>query len=172
MNNSLNNLTLLVCGGTLDKDYDPLTGELTFSQSHLPKLLAEANHTLNITLTNVMLKDSLAMNDADRERVYQACSAAINSKIVITHGTDTMPHTAAYLAERIDQLKNKTLVITGAMRPFQLGQSDASFNLGSALMAAQLLPAGVYIAMNGQIFLANQVQKDRSRGVFVTDLHT
>jgi L-asparaginase len=88
---------------------------------------------------------------------------------VITHGTDTMPETAAYLANRMSNLAQKTLILTGAMRPFKLGQSDASFNLGAALMAVQHLPAGVYIVMNGQVFSAHQVKKDRTRGVFVAD---
>ena len=160
-------ISILACGGTLDKDYDPLSGELVFSQSHLPTLLAQANHNLPLSINSVMLKDSLMMNDADRDTIYQACLADQHEQIVITHGTDTMPETAIYLADRQATLPHKTLVLTGAMRPFQLGQSDASFNLGAALMAAQLLPAGVYLVMNGQVFLARQVQKDRARGVFV-----
>ncbi len=161
-------MTILACGGTLDKDYDPLTGELVFSQSHLPVLLAQANHTLALSVNQLMLKDSLVMDNTDRDAIYQACLADQNRHIVITHGTDTMPETTRYLADRQATLADKTLVLTGAMRPFQLGQSDASFNLGAALMAVQLLPPGVYLVMNGQVFSADHVQKDRTRGVFVS----
>lgn len=162
-------ISILACGGTLDKDYDPLTGELVFGHTHLAELLNQANHTLPISVQEVMLKDSLMMDDADRGLLYQACLKTANQQIVITHGTDTMPETATYLANRAANLAQKTLVLTGAMRPFKLGQSDASFNLGAALMAVQHLPEGVYIVMNGQVFSANQVQKDRSRGVFVAN---
>lgn len=163
-----NALTLFACGGTLDKDYNPLNGELGFDQTHLPQLLALANHQLPISLQTLMLKDSLEMDQQDRETIYQACLTTPSKLIVITHGTDTMADSADYLHQRASQLMDKTLVLTGAMRPFRLGDSDALFNLGAALMTAQLSPPGVYICMNGQRFAAGQVSKNRQLGVFVS----
>lgn len=160
-------ISLIICGGTLDKDYDSLTGELIFTQTCLPQLLAQANHTLDLQLHTVMQKDSLMMTDLDREKLYQACLLTPHQRIIITHGTDTMPESAAYLAKHYSALTGKTIILTGAMRPFKLGQSDAEFNLGTALMAVQLAKPQVYIAMNGRLFNAEQVNKDRQLGVFV-----
>lgn len=165
----MNNLAiqLLITGGTLDKDYHATRGELVFAQTHLSELLSEANTTLDIQSQVLMLKDSLEMTNTDREIIYQACLTSQKSHIVITHGTDTMCKTATYLLNR-PGLVNKTIVLTGAMRPFKLGNSDASFNLASALMAVQLAKPSVYIAMNGQLFSADQVQKNRELGLFQT----
>ncbi|HEY9017970.1 asparaginase domain-containing protein [Thiomicrospira sp.] len=157
-------IALLACGGTLDKDYNALNGELDFSQSYLPELLKQARHQLNLRLETLMLKDSLDMTKADREHVLEACLNAPEQQIVITHGTDTLTQTAEYLADHINQ--QKTIVLTGAMRPFRLGESDAGFNLGAALMAVQTTRPGVYIVMNGRLFEAHQVQKNRQLGVF------
>lgn len=157
-------IALLACGGTLDKDYNALNGELDFSQSHLPELLKQARQQLNLRLETLMLKDSLDMTQADREQVLKACLKAPENQIVITHGTDTLTQTAEFLADQIDT--KKTIVLTGAMRPFRLGESDASFNLGAALMAVQTTRPGVYIVMNGRLFEAHQVQKNRQLGVF------
>ena len=159
-------IALLACGGTLDKDYDALSGELTFSQSHLPTLLQQANHQLDLRLEVVMLKDSLEMDDTDREALYQACFNSPEKAVVITHGTDTLTDSANYLAARHQHMADKTLILTGAMRPFRLGESDAAFNLGGALMAAQITRPGVYIAMNGRLFSAGSVAKNRALGVF------
>lgn len=162
-------ITLLVTGGTLDKDYQTTSGELIFSETHLPKLLEEANSTLPIKLNVLMLKDSLEMLDSDRQKILDACLESATDRVVITHGTDTMTDTALFL-KNSRQLTDKTVVLTGAMRPFQLNQSDASFNLGTALMAAQLASSGIYIAMNGELFEASQVSKNRQQGIF--ELHT
>jgi len=162
-------ITLLVTGGTLDKDYQTTTGKLVFSDTHLPKLLKEANSTLPIKTTVLMLKDSLEMQDADRKKILKACIESETDRVVITHGTDTMTDTALFL-KNSRQLTDKTVVLTGAMRPFQLNQSDASFNLGAALMASQLASPGIYIAMNGELFEASQVSKNRQQGIF--ELHT
>lgn len=159
-------IALLACGGTLDKDYHPLTGELVFDQSFLPTMLKQANHQLTLRLQTVMLKDSLDMTDQDRDHLYQACLVAQETAIIITHGTDTMTDTAEYLASHYTELNGKTLILTGAMRPFRLGESDSLFNLGCATMAVQLTQPGVYIAMNGQLFTAGQVKKNRQLGVF------
>lgn len=162
------NIALLICGGTLDKDYAPISGELTFSQTHLPEILNQANSLLAIRQQVVMLKDSLEMDAADRDMLHQACINSSEQKIVITHGTDTMTLSAQRLLQDMTQLANKTIVFTGAMRPFRLGDSDASFNLGCALMAAQTAPAGVWITMHGQLFNANAVHKNRAIGQFET----
>ncbi len=158
-------IQLFVTGGTLDKQYQTTTGELMFPATHLPLMLQEANTTLAIKTTVLMQKDSLELTDADRERICQACIDTPQHTIVITHGTDTMVNTALVLNQH-PKLKHKTIVLTGAMRPFMLSHSDASFNLGAALMAVQLANSGVYIVMNGRLFSANQVQKNRQLGLF------
>lgn len=166
MKQQVSSIALLICGGTLDKDYNPQKGELGFSQTHLPELLAQAQQYLPLNLKTVMLKDSLEMDQTDREQLYQACIDCAEPAIVITHGTDTMTDSADYLLSQIQTLANKTIVLTGAMRPFRLGESDASFNLGAALMAAQTTRPGVYICMSGQLFNAGQVKKNHSLGRF------
>lgn len=158
-------IQLFITGGTLDKDYQTTSGELTFTQTHLDELLSEANTTLHIDSQVLMLKDSLEMNDNDRESIYQACLNTKNQQIVITHGTDTMRETALYLLKQ-PGLVTKTVVLTGAMRPFKLGFSDASFNVACALMAVQLARPGVYITMNGKLFNADKVHKNRQLGLF------
>ncbi|MDX1352670.1 MAG: asparaginase domain-containing protein [Thiomicrorhabdus sp.] len=158
-------IKLLITGGTLDKDYQATTGELVFFDSHVAELLAEANSTLNISTKILMLKDSLEMTENDRAIIAQACMDSMQNHIVITHGTDTMVETARHLSSCLE-LQQKTIVLTGAMRPYKLGQSDASFNMASALMAVQLATQGVYIAMNGQLFNANNVTKNRTLGQF------
>lgn len=158
-------IALLICGGTFDKDYNPQTGELEFPQSQVATCLLEANAQLNLRPEIVLQKDSLEMDDADRNKLLKACLKAEENLIVITHGTDTMTTSAKFLKEN-SSLKDKTIILTGAMRPFALGKSDASFNLGAALMASQLAPAGIYIAMNGQLFAAAKVQKNLELGIF------
>jgi L-asparaginase len=154
---------LLITGGTLDKDYDPIRGELTFPGSCVPAMLEQAYSTVSIETTVLMQKDSLQMCDADRAQILQACQHTPCERIVITHGTDTMVETAQVLA---DAKLDKVVVLTGAMRPHRLGDSDALFNLGAAIMAVQLAPPGVWIAMNGQLLPAEQTQKNRQLGRF------
>ena len=164
---------ILITGGTLDKAYDEIEGELSFPESHLLQMLQQARNTHPVELTELMRKDSLEMTHEDRQQILNACIASPHHKILITHGTDTMVETAQYLIDHQAKLKNKTIVITGAMRPFSLGYSDALFNLGTAfgfLNAAKNAkipsPEGIFIAMNGQVFVGNQVQKDRAKGIF------
>lgn len=157
-------IALLACGGTIDKDYNVLNGELEFTQTYLTELLKQARHQLSLRLETLMLKDSLDMTQVDREHVLEACLNAPEQQIVITHGTDALTQTAEFLADQIGT--QKTIVLTGAMRPFRLAESDASFNLGAALMAVQTTRPGVYIVMNGRLFEAHQVQKNRQLGVF------
>ncbi|RJX31389.1 MAG: asparaginase [Oxalobacter sp.] len=156
-------LRIIATGGTLDKHYHALAGELTFAETHLPQMLTQARVTVPYIIEPLMLLDSLHMQDADRKKVLAACQLAIESHIVITHGTDTMPETAQVLgAAKL----NKTIVLTGAMIPFEMKDSDALFNLGFACAAAQTLPQGVYVAMNGQVFVWDKVQKNKVVGRF------
>ncbi len=154
---------IIITGGTFDKHYDELRGELTFKDSHLPEIIAKARIVSPVELEIVQLIDSLHMTDAHRELVREACERAPERRIVITHGTDRMAETARFLGPLGI---NKTIVLTGAMVPYQVFGSDAPFNLGSAFMASRLLPPGVYVAMNGRTFPWQDVKKDYGRGVF------
>jgi L-asparaginase len=155
---------ILVTGGTFDKDYDERTGKLSFRRTHVPEMLRQGRSRVGARVTTLMMKDSLFMTAADRRRILAACRRAREDRLVITHGTDTMTETAAVLGRG---LTGKTAVLTGAMRPYRFGSSDGMFNLGSALSFAQVLPPGVYVAMNGRCFPWDAVRKDRARGVFV-----
>lgn len=156
-------IRILITGGTFDKTYDEIHGRLFFQDSHVPEMLRLGRCKLDIETRTLMMIDSLEMTDADRETVAEQCRSAPESRIVITHGTDTMVETAAMLAR---EATGKTVVLTGAMVPYKFGSSDGLFNLGSALAFAQTLPAGVYVAMNGRYFKAGQVRKNRETGVF------
>ena len=156
-------LRIIATGGTFDKHYDELSGKLGFAQSHLPAVIARSRMTIPVVLEELPLLDSLDMQDADRARVLAACRAAPEQAIVVVHGTDTMRETAAALgAAALEQ----TVVLTGAMIPYEIANSDALFNLGFATAAAQTLPAGVYVAMNGKVFTWDKVSKNRAAGVF------
>ncbi len=158
-------LRILATGGTFDKHYDEIAGKLGFAESHLPQVLQQARLTLPVALEVCMLMDSLDMQDSHRQQILQACQNASEPALVIIHGTDTMAETAQLLGAAN---LNKTIVFTGAMIPFEIANSDALFNLGFACAAAQLLPAGVHVAMNGKIFAWDNVQKNRSAGVFIS----
>lgn len=157
-------IRIIITGGTFDKKYDEIKGELTFRESHLPHILKQVRCTAPYQLEINQLKDSLEMKEACRQSILESCRRAPEDRILITHGTDTMQQTAAVLGE--SSLK-KTVVLTGAMVPYSVSGSDALFNLGFAFSAVQLLPAGVYIAMNGRIFCWDDVTKDREQGIFV-----
>ena len=156
-------IRIFVTGGTFDKEYNELTGELFFKETHLPEMLNRARCTIDVTVRTLMMIDSLNMTDEDRELIVHQCRAAEEDKIIITHGTDTMSVTARVLAEKV---KDKTIVITGAMIPYKFGSSDGFFNLGGALAFAQTLPPGVYVAMNGRYFTWDNVRKNRQTGQF------
>ena len=156
-------IRLLVTGGTFDKDYDEINGTLSFKETHVEEMLRLGRSSVPLTVETVMLIDSLQMTDQDRLVVARRCRDCPESAIVITHGTDTMVETAAVLARNVP---TKTIVLTGAMVPYAFGSSDGLFNLGSALSFVQLLPAGVYIAMNGKSFPWDDVRKNREAGVF------
>jgi L-asparaginase len=159
----MNNVRLLITGGTFDKEYNLLNGELFFRDTHLPELLAMGRSLVDVGITTLMLKDSLEMTNEDRDLITRQCLDCPEQRIVITHGTDTMTTTAKVLATAVT---HKTIVLTGAMIPIKFGSSDGLFNLGSALAFAQVLPPGVYIAMNGRYFHWNNVQKNRQTGIF------
>jgi L-asparaginase len=156
-------LAVLTTGGTLDKEYNELNGSLFFGQTHIPEMLAQGRSRLAIRIQSLMMKDSLDMTTADRQAIASACECAGEQRIVITHGTDTMEQTAGFLAGNVT---GKTIVLTGAMIPYPFGGSDGLFNLGSALAFAQVLPAGVFVAMNGSCFRWDSVTKNRDTGVF------
>jgi L-asparaginase len=154
---------IFVTGGTFDKTYDQITGRLVFGDTHLPEMLSLGRSRVDVSIRTLMMVDSLDMTDADRELIVRNCRQCDESRIVITHGTDTMVETAKALAAGVQA---KTIVLTGAMVPYAFGSSDGLFNLGSALSFAQALPSGVYIAMNGQHFAWDRVKKNKATGIF------
>ena len=156
-------IRIFVTGGTFDKTYDEIRGGLAFEDTHLPEMLRLGRSRVDVSVRTLMMIDSLEMTAADRELIVRNCQQCEESRIVVTHGTDTMVETAAALAGGV---AGKTIVLTGAMIPYAFGSSDGLFNLGSALSFAQVLPPGVYIAMNGQYFRWDRVRKNRETGVF------
>ena len=156
-------IRVLVTGGTFDKEYDELTGRLFFKDTHVPEMLRRGRCRLPVTVETVMMIDSLELDDAGRARVVDRARASEETAIVITHGTDTMVETAVALAREVS---GKTIVLTGAMIPYAFGSSDGLFNLGSALSFAQILPPGIYVAMNGRCFNWDNVRKNKQTGVF------
>jgi L-asparaginase len=156
-------IQIFVTGGTFDKEYNEIAGELFFKQTHIADMLKLGRCRLDVSIETLMMIDSLQMTDADRQLILDRCASAPASHIVISHGTDTMEHTAAVLGRGI---RGKTVVLTGAMVPYQFGSSDGMFNLGTALAFVQTLPPGVYVAMNGRAILWHAVHKNRELGVF------
>jgi len=156
-------IRILVTGGTFDKEYNERTGQLYFKDTHLAEMLKRGRSRVPVTVRTIMMVDSLEMTDADRAIIVQNCQQSAEDRIVITHGTDTMTDTAAAIAGAVS---GKTVVLTGAMIPWAFGSSDGLFNLGSALSFVQVLPPGVYIAMNGKCFPWDRVRKNRERGEF------
>ena len=154
---------LFVTGGTFDKEYDELNGRLFFQDTHVLEMLRLGRCLLKVEIETLMMIDSLHMTDAGRGLILERCRAVPENRIVITHGTDTMPETAAVLGP---EMQGKTIVLTGAMVPYTFGSSDGLFNLGTALAFVQTLPEGVYVAMNGRCFLWHSVRKDKKRGIF------
>jgi L-asparaginase len=156
-------IRIIVTGGTFDKEYNELTGQLFFKDTHLSEMLVLGRSRLDVEVKTLMMIDSLDMTDMDRNLIVDHCLECETDKIIITHGTDTMSVTAGVLASNI---KGKTIVITGAMIPYKFGSSDGLFNLGSAMAFVQTLPAGVYVAMNGKYFRAGNVRKNKQTGEF------
>ncbi len=156
-------IKIFITGGTFDKEYNELNGELFFKDTHIPEMLNLGRSRLTVDIKTLMMVDSLNMTEEDREIITQHCIKTKEDKILITHGTGTMVETAKVLA---DKVKNKTIVLTGAMIPYKFGSSDGLFNLGSALAFVQTLPNGIYIAMNGRYFKWNNVRKNTKIGEF------
>ena len=155
-------LRIFTTGGTIDKIYFDARSEYEVGEPQIGDILREMNVQLRFEITPLMRKDSLDMNDIDRARIRGAVAAAAEDRIVITHGTDTMTQTAAALTG----IPDKTIVLTGALNPARFRGSDAMFNIGGALAAAQIAPPGVYIYMNGRVFDARKVRKNRDRNRF------
>jgi len=156
-------IKIFVTGGTFDKEYDEIKGVLFFKKTHLSEMLKLGHCNLKFDVATLMMKDSLDMTDDDRKLILENCKKAEEDKIVITHGTDTMAETAKVLGKSI---KDKTIVLTGAMIPYKFGSSDGLFNLGSSLAFVQVLPPGVYISMNGGYFNWDNVRKNKETGTF------
>ena len=156
-------IRILITGGTFDKEYNEHTGQLFFKDTHIAEMLRLGRSRVKVTIRTVMMIDSLEMTEADRALIVQNCLQYHEDRIVITHGTDTMAETAAAVARAVS---GKTVVLTGAMIPYAFGSSDGLFNLGSALSFVQVLPPGIYIAMNGKCFPWDRARKNRERGEF------
>jgi len=156
-------IRIFVTGGTFDKEYNEITGQLFFKDSHLAEMLKLGRCRIEVDIRTLMMIDSLEMTDIDRDLIARHCEEADEDQIIITHGTDTMAETAAVLSQKI---KNKTVVLTGAMIPYKFGSSDGLFNLGSAIAFVQSLSPGVYVAMNGKYFNAGNVRKNKLTGEF------
>lgn len=158
-------IQVFVTGGTFDKEYNYLTGELYFKDTHLKEMFERGRCEVPIDIKTLMMVDSLEMRDEDRAIVVYNCRRTPSNRILLTHGTDRMVETARVLAEA--NIEGKTIVLTGAMIPYAFGMSsDGFFNLGSALAFAQILPPGVYVVMNGRYFHWNRVRKNRQTGNF------
>ena len=158
-------LKIFATGGTFDKIYNESDGSLVFKETHLNHILNDAKNKVDIEIETIMLIDSIYMEDHHRQKILNKCESCEEDRIVITHGTDTMVETAKLLGEEI---KDKTIVLTGSMIPYSFVKSDAHFNLGCAIAYAQTLPKGVYIAMHGKIFNYDNVRKNKEFNEFET----
>jgi L-asparaginase len=156
-------IKIIITGGTFDKEYNELNGQLFFKDTHLPEMLRLGRCTVDVKIETLLMMDSLEMTDEHRNLILSRCRETEETCIIITHGTDTMPETARFLSKN---LSDKTVVLTGAMIPYKFGSSDGLFNLGSALSFVQVLSPGVYVAMNGKYFQAEKVVKNKQTGLF------
>ena len=155
---------IFITGGTFDKSYNHISGDLFFEKTHIPEMLKRSKSRLNVVVKTLMMIDSLEMTESDINKIIKECKDSKSKRIVITHGTDTMVNTARKIAKKIN---NKTIVLTGAMIPYAFGSSsDGFFNLGCALAFVQTQAQGVYVTMQGQCFHWNQVEKDKNKGIF------
>lgn len=159
----MNKIKLFVTGGTFDKEYNPLNGSLYFKETHLSEMIEMSRATLDVEVETLMMMDSLDMQAEHREKIATACLETEEKRVIVTHGTDTMVETAAVIADRV---KDKTVILTGAMIPYKFGSSDGFFNVGAALAFVQTLPKGVYVCMNGKYFDWDKVRKNKEVGVF------
>jgi L-asparaginase len=149
-------------GGTIDKVYFDAESEFTVGEPQIVSVFNDAHVTFSYEIESLMRKDSLDLTDADRKLIYDRVSADPSRHIIVTHGTDTMTRTAELLSD----IPDKVIVLTGSMVPARFRATDAMFNIGCAVGAVQSLASGVYIAMNGRIFPAGEVYKDREKRTF------
>lgn len=156
-------IRIFVTGGTFDKEYNELNGELFFKDTHLHEMLKLGRCKASIDIRTLMMIDSIFLTDEDRELIALNCLKCDESQIIITHGTDTMVETAKVIAEKV---KDKVIVLTGAMIPYKFGSSDGLFNLGSAVAFVQTMKPGIYISMNGRIFNWDNCRKNKKIGEF------
>lgn len=163
----MSEILVITTGGTIDKVYFDANSEFAVGESVLPELLREANVRQPYRLQGLLRKDSLELTDDDRALIYKTIARAAECRVIITHGTDTMTDTAAVLAHLAHEQPQRTIVLTGSLSPARFARTDATFNVGMAFAAVQTLAAGVYIVMNGQVFAADRVRKDRSKNAFI-----
>ena len=156
-------IKIFATGGTFDKEYNEINGELFFKKTNLSQLLNLGRCKLDVKIETLMMVDSLEMSTTNREYIVNKCKKENTQRIIVTHGTDTIVDTAKLLAENIN---DKTIILTGAMIPIKFGSSDGLFNLGSALSFVQVLETGIYITMNGRYFLWDNVRKNKKIGIF------
>ncbi len=158
-------IQIYITGGTFDKEYNYINGELYFKDTHLQDMLERGRCTVDVDVKTLMMVDSLEMTQEDREIIVHNCKRCKSENILITHGTDTMVETAKILHDA--NIKEKTIVLFGAMIPYAFGtSSDGFFNLGAALAYAQMNTPGVYVAMNGKCYNWDNVRKNRDTGFF------
>jgi L-asparaginase len=158
-------IQIFITGGTFDKEYNFITGELFFKDTHLQNMLERGRCTVDVDIKTLMMVDSLEMNDTDREIIVHNCRRSKHENIIVTHGTDTMVETAKILHDA--NIEGKTIILFGAMVPYAFGtSSDGFFNLGSAFAFVQMNKPGVYIAMNGKCYEWDNVKKNRKTGFF------
>ena len=156
-------IRIFVTGGTFDKEYDEINGSLYFKKTHIREMLDLGRSKIDVSISTLMMKDSLELNNEDRVLILDNCLKTKEDKIIITHGTDTIAETGqAIIKEKL----NKCIILTGAMIPIKFGSSDGLFNLGCAVGLVQSLKKGVYVAMNGNYFPANKVKKNIQSGLF------
>ena len=158
------NIKVFTCGGTFEKVYNPISGELSFKDSCVPNIIKRSRITAKVDFEELFFKDSLDMDHEDRLMIAQRIKTEPIKNIVVIHGTDTMVQTAQTIREHTSQ--DKVVVITGAMLPFSIKESDAMFNFGGAFIATQILDPGIWVSMNGHIFRSDDVEKNKTKGVF------
>ncbi|MCB0074786.1 MAG: asparaginase [Caldilineaceae bacterium] len=165
MNGDTRTVLVVTTGGTIDKVYFDALSEFTVGASMVGELLREAHVDAPFRIVELLRKDSLELTDEDRALIAGCVAAADETAVVITHGTDTMTVTAERLRAE-PGCAGKTIVLTGALAPARFAHSDATFNVGMAFAAVQCQPPGVYLVMNGQVFTAGKVRKDRANNRF------
>ena len=156
-------ILVVTTGGTIDKQYFDALSEHQVAATMVPRMFELASVAQPFEMVELMQKDSLELADVDRSLILETVLKSRSTRVVITHGTDTMTTTARVL----EAVTGKTIVLVGALAPARFSESDASFNLGMAFATVQAAPAGIYIAMNGTVFPAGKVEKDREQGSFI-----